>query len=145
VVNGTFERFPTLKVAMVEWGFSWLAPLLARLDHRWERDPEGAPLIRRRPSDVIREHLRFATQPLDEVDTALEARALFAADGLDRMLLFASDYPHYDTDDTTFVVKARLPKELRAPICYENALALFGKEVLRSTNGRVPTASGVVT
>jgi uncharacterized protein len=132
VVGGAFERFPTLKVSFVEWGFSWLAPLAARLDHVWERDPDAAPEVKRRPSDYIREHMSFATQPLDEPDTAVEWSALFAADGLEKMLLFASDYPHYDTDDTTYILKARIPKDLRARISYQNAVAVFGDEVLRS-------------
>jgi predicted TIM-barrel fold metal-dependent hydrolase len=132
VVNGAFERFPTLKVSFVEWGFSWLAPLMARLDHLWELDPDGAPRVNGRPSQIIRDHMSFATQPLDEPDTRAEWDALFAAEGLDKMLLFASDYPHYDTDDTTFILKARIPKELRAPISYQNALKVFGDEVLRS-------------
>jgi predicted TIM-barrel fold metal-dependent hydrolase len=132
VVNGAFERFPTLKVSFVEWGFSWLHSLMARLDHLWESDPGGAPLVKRLPSTYIREHLSFATQPLDEPDTPAEWAALFGVDGLDKMLLFASDYPHYDTDSTTFILKARIPKDLRAPISYENALSVFGDEVLRS-------------
>jgi predicted TIM-barrel fold metal-dependent hydrolase len=136
VVGGVFERFPTLKVSFVEWGFSWLAPLMARLDHVWERDPDGAPQVKRPPSEYIREHLSFATQPLDEPDTPAEWNALFGADGLETMLLFASDYPHYDTDDTTYIMKARIPKDLRAPISYQNALSVFGDGVLRSVRTR---------
>ena len=105
---------------------------MARLDHVWERDPDGAPRVNGLPSQIIRDHMSFATQPLDEPDTRAEWDALFAAEGLERMLLFASDYPHYDTDDTTFILKARIPKELRAPISYQNAVAVFGEEVLRS-------------
>src|SRR6266511_4979893 len=47
VVNGAFERFPTLRVVLVEWGFSWLASLVDRMDASWERDPAAAPLIKK--------------------------------------------------------------------------------------------------
>jgi predicted TIM-barrel fold metal-dependent hydrolase len=132
VVGGAFERFPSLKIAFVEWGFSWIAPLVARLDHLWERDPDAAPEVRRPPGEYVREHMTFATQPLDEPGSRLEWDALFGMQGLDRMLLFASDYPHYDADDATFILRGRVPKDLRAPIAYRNAVSLFGDEVLRS-------------
>jgi predicted TIM-barrel fold metal-dependent hydrolase len=132
IVGGTFERFPTLKVAFVEWGFSWLAPLLARLDHLWEADPDAAPQVKRPPSEYVLKHMTFATQPLDEPATRGEWEALFGLPGLDKMLLFASDYPHYDTDDPTFILRARIPKELRAQIANRNALGVFGDEILRS-------------
>jgi predicted TIM-barrel fold metal-dependent hydrolase len=139
VVGGAFERFPTLRVLMVEWGFSWLHSLLARMDHAWERDPDAAPRLTRRPSEYVTEHVAFATQPLDEPDTGPEREALLGAPGLDRMLLFSSDYPHYDTDDPTFVITARIPSHARAAVCYENAVRLFGDEVLRGARAGAAT------
>jgi predicted TIM-barrel fold metal-dependent hydrolase len=131
VVNGVFERFPDLRVVMVEWGFSWLTALLARLDHFWAADPGAAPLVKRPPSEYVAEHVTFTTQPLDEPDTKAELDALFAIPNLDRMLLFSSDYPHYDTDDPGFIIK-RIPRHLRPAICYQNAVNTFGAKVLRS-------------
>ncbi|MEH6942077.1 hypothetical protein [Bacillus sp. JJ722] len=32
VVHGLFEKFPKLKVLMIEGGFSWVVPLMWRLD-----------------------------------------------------------------------------------------------------------------
>ena len=133
VVGGAFERFPALRIVMVEWGFSWLPSLLARMDHAWARDPDAAPLVKRVPSEYVRDHIGFATQPLDEPDTAAERQALFPP-SLDGMLLFSSDYPHYDTDDPTFVIKARIPRQLRAAVCYRNAVRMFGPRVLRAVD-----------
>ena len=131
VANGAFERFPNLRIVMVEWGFSWLPSLLARMDHAWEQDPTSAPLVKKPPSDYVAEHFTFTTQPLDEPDTAAELKSLFMIPNLDKMLLFSSDYPHYDTDDPDFIIK-RVPAELRARVCYENAVATFGDKILRS-------------
>jgi predicted TIM-barrel fold metal-dependent hydrolase len=131
VVGGTFERFPRLKVVMVEWGFSWLTSLLARMDHFWELDPEASPLVRRKPSEYVAEHVTFTTQPLDEPDTLAELQSLFTVPNIDRMLLFSSDYPHYDTDDPDFVIR-RIPAAMRSRVCFENAVDVFGDKVLRS-------------
>ncbi|GAA4548275.1 amidohydrolase family protein [Pseudonocardia xishanensis] len=129
VVGGAFERFPGLRIVMVEWGFSWLTSLLARMDHLWTTDPAAAPLVRRLPSAYVSEHVTFTTQPLDETDTVQELEALFALPGIDSMLLFSSDYPHYDTDDPDFVLK-RIPRSMRDRVCYENAVATFGERIL---------------
>ncbi|ODU04250.1 MAG: hypothetical protein ABS81_10875 [Pseudonocardia sp. SCN 72-86] len=131
VISGAFERFPTLRMVMVEWGFSWLPSLAARLDHMWLRDPDAAPLIRRLPSEYLAEHVTFTTQPLDEPDTPADLAALLAVPQVIDTLLFSSDYPHYDTDDPQFVLK-RIPAESRAKVCYENALRVFGAPILRS-------------
>lgn len=131
IVGGVFERFPTLRVVMVEWGFSWLASLMARLDHLWAADPSAAPLVKRLPSEYIADHVTFTTQPLDEPDTRGEFEALFSIPHIEKMLLFSSDYPHYDTDDPDFIIK-RIPQDMRAAVCHENAIRTFGRKVLRS-------------
>ncbi|HEX4061343.1 MAG TPA: amidohydrolase family protein [Streptosporangiaceae bacterium] len=131
IVNGTFERFPGLQVVMVEWGFSWVGPLLSRMDLLWERDPAAAPLVRKPPSQYAHEHVTFTTQPLDEVQSRRERAALFAPGGLSDMLLFSSDYPHYDTDDPGFVLGSRIPAEIKEAVCYRNAVRVFGARMLR--------------
>ncbi|WAH97577.1 amidohydrolase family protein [Arthrobacter sp. MMS18-M83] len=132
IVNGTFEMFPSLKVIFVEWGFSWLPSLMNRLDLFWERDPGAALRIQKKPSEYIREHITFTTQPLDEVETQAELDALFSPAGVSDVLLFSSDYPHYDTDDPFFVLHNKIPERLRRAVCYENALGVFGDKIFRT-------------
>ncbi len=43
----------------------------------------------------------------------------------DRVLCFSSDYPHWDTDEATYVAR-HLPAEWHARVFRENALELFG-------------------
>jgi predicted TIM-barrel fold metal-dependent hydrolase len=137
ITSGVFTRFPQLRVVMVEWGFSWVPSLLARMDYLWEQDPHSAPLVTARPSSYVREHFTFTTQPLDEPGTLAELRALFGQPDVIDTLLFSSDYPHYDTDDPEFVLK-RIPANVRAKVCYENAIATFGERIFRSDDPREP-------
>jgi predicted TIM-barrel fold metal-dependent hydrolase len=129
IIGGVFERFPSLRVVLVEWGFSWLTPLLSRMDYFWKKNPAAAPLVKKLPSEYVAEHLTFTTQPLDEPETRRELDALFTIPDIDKMLLFSSDYPHYDTDDPDFIMN-RIPSHMRSAVRYENAVRTFGPKVL---------------
>jgi predicted TIM-barrel fold metal-dependent hydrolase len=131
VVSGAFERFPELQIMMVEWGFSWLPTINNRMDLFWEMDRTQLSRVDEPPSEVIASHFTFTTQPLDEVDPGIGHDALFDVPGLKEMLLFSSDYPHYDTDDPRFVLDSQIPQSFRAAVCYENALRVMGSNAIR--------------
>lgn len=109
ISEGTFDRFPDLRVACVEGGFTWVPSLLWRLDKEWKGLRRDVPWVRRPPSEYIRERVRFTTQPLDAPpgDGAL-ARLLGDTD-LAPLLLFATDYPHWHFDTLDQAVPRELP------------------------------------
>ena len=131
IVSGTFERFPQLRIVMAEWGFTWLTWLMSRMDYLWERERDTAPWVKRRPSEYVAEHFTFTTQPLDETTKSAELAAMFGIPHLDSMLMFSSDYPHYDTDEVRIVLN-KIPQAMRENVCYGNAVRVFGKKILRS-------------
>jgi predicted TIM-barrel fold metal-dependent hydrolase len=57
------------------------------------------PWIDRSPAEIIREHVRVTLQPVDSPpgDTTALLRTLEHI-GSDRMLLFSTDYPHWQFD-----------------------------------------------
>ena len=98
VIEGVPERFPKLKFVFIEGGFGWVPAITWRMDKHWQRFRDEVPHVKRPPSEYVREHFWFTTQPIEEPDNARHLRAVIEWIGVDR-LLFSSDYPHWDYDD----------------------------------------------
>lgn len=125
IFEGVFETFPTLKLALLEGGFGWVPAYRWKMDADWKGLRHQTPWVKRLPSEYLREHVRFASQPIDEPDRPEALPHLIEWMDGDRTLMFASDYPHWDWDDParTFTT---LPAELRRRIFVENARETFG-------------------
>jgi predicted TIM-barrel fold metal-dependent hydrolase len=124
VIEGVFERFPSLRVIMVEAGFAWLPSLVWRLDKTWKRLKAETPELSRLPSEYIREHVWLTTQPMEEPERRSHLLDVIEWIGWDR-LLFATDYPHWDYDDPAQCLPVRLDPEQRSRLFHDNAFALF--------------------
>lgn len=125
ICQGAFERLPELRIVLVESGVAWLPSLLWRLDANWKALRAETPWVRCLPSETVREHVRFTTQPLEQPLHGDDLRTLLEMiDGLADTLMFATDYPHWDVD-TPGLVARRLPAEWRERVMAENARALY--------------------
>lgn len=124
VLEGVFERFPKLKVVMIEGGFAWLPSLSWRLDRLFDRMRAEVRHLRRRPSEYIREQIWLTTQPMEEPESRQHLNETMSAVGWDR-LLFASDYPHWDFDDPFRAFPASVPRERAREILSQNARSVF--------------------
>jgi predicted TIM-barrel fold metal-dependent hydrolase len=125
VYSGVFDRFPKLQVVLEEGGIGWMPSLMFRLDRVWESLREHAPHLERRPSEVIREHVWFTTQPFDEPEKPEYLLQVLEQMGMTDRIMFASDYPHWDFDDPRRVLPKALGRELRDAIFRDNAERLF--------------------
>ncbi len=126
ICEGVFQRFPDLRVAIVEGGFAWLPDLIWRLDKNWRGLREEVPWLDRLPSEVIFEHLRVTSQPLYEPDDRGHLLAMLEMMRADRMLMFSCDYPHWDADDPV-AAWARMPPELVRRVMHDNPRELYGR------------------
>jgi uncharacterized protein len=127
VVEGVFERFPTLKIVSVENGFGWLPSLMWRLDNSWHLLKAEVPHLKRLPSEYIREHVYVTTQPMEEPHRPRSFHDLLEQFGdLTDHLLFASDYPHWDADAPDECFPVALDDDLLRKIYFDNAAALYG-------------------
>ena len=96
VINGIGERFPKLPVIWMESGLAWVPFLMQRLDHEYMLRPSEAPLLKKKPSDYMRE-MFYSSQPMEIQDyDAMETT--FRMINAETQLLYSSDYPHWDFD-----------------------------------------------
>lgn len=125
VVEGVFDRFPTLRVALIEGGFTWLPSLMWRLDKEWKGLRREVPWNRQLPSEYIRHHVRLTIQPLDAPPEPKQMLQVIDQLGSDDLLLFSTDYPHWHFDSPAEALPPGLPEGLERKILGENARAFY--------------------
>jgi predicted TIM-barrel fold metal-dependent hydrolase len=126
IMSGVFERFPRLKVLISECGLFWVPWLTATLDDRYELMRVESAWVRRWPSEYLHEHTKYATQPIEATpeDRAEMIDYLKVCEGIEDMLCFSSDYPHWDSDVPSYI-RSILPKSWHDKVFRENALEIF--------------------
>jgi predicted TIM-barrel fold metal-dependent hydrolase len=129
ITHGVFEKFPTLKVLMIEYGVAWIPSLIWRLDREMKLLQLESPWVKKLPSEYIHDHFRFSTQPMEEGPTHKALIDLLeTVDGIDDMLCFSTDYPHITMDDPMYVARL-IPQAWHRKVFYENACLLLGLPV----------------
>lgn len=124
VVQGVFEKFPTLKFILVEGGVAWLPSLMWRLDKNWKALRSTTPWLNRPPSEIIQEHFYLTTQPIEEPEDNRHFRQVLDTFDAENMLMFSSDFPHWDGDTPDFAMR-QLPADMRDKVLSGNAMKLF--------------------
>ena len=131
IASGIFSRFERFRVAFLEGGFLWHLPVIARMQRAWDDKSGLLPNASKSPLACVRDQVRFASQPLETAVKRSELAAYLRAAGADELLMFSSDYPHYDFDDPAFVLPALLNGDTRARILCENAREFYGLPATR--------------
>ncbi|MFZ5849915.1 MAG: amidohydrolase family protein [Actinomycetota bacterium] len=139
IAHGVFEKWPAAKFILIECGIAWLPGILWRLDEDYRALRKETPWLRRLPSEYAHDHIRLTTQPLEQPRTPGALWPALDDIGAADMLMFASDYPHWDFEDPTFL---RIPEDWRDRVLDANARAVYGLPE-RETGG--PAAPVAVT
>ena len=90
IFAGVFDRYPNLKVAIVEFELAWAAHLLGTMDYTYiERQKEASYRFRNdmMPSDFFRQNVYLSFQ---EDHIGIRLRDVIGVDSL----MWGSDYPH---------------------------------------------------
>lgn len=125
VLNGMPERFPGLKTVWIESGLAWVPYLMQRLDNEYLMRSSEAPLLRKRPSDYMRE-MYYSSQPMEMTDIDL-LKATFKAINAETQLLYCSDWPHWDFDLPNVIYDLPfIDERAKRNILGKNACDLFG-------------------
>ena len=130
--NGLPERFPKLKTVWVESGLAWVPFLMQRLDNEWMMRSSEVPLLKRKPSDYMRE-MYYSTQPMEMVHNREALELTFKMINAETQLLYSSDYPHWDMDlPSTIYDLPFLTEQAKRNILGGNAKRAFNLEPIVS-------------
>jgi predicted TIM-barrel fold metal-dependent hydrolase len=118
VCHGLFERFPGIRVATIESGSYWVAPLLSKLKKAYGQMPMR---FAHDPVEQLRRHVWVSPYYEDDLE---RLKGLIGAEHI----LFGSDYPHAEglAEPTDFVhdLKGYDEDEVRL-VMRENAMSLL--------------------
>jgi len=95
ICEGAFSKFPSLRVVLLESGVTWLPAHLWHLDKFWRGLRMEVPWVDRPPFEIVRDQVRLTLQPCDAPPDPDQMRRLIEHMGSDTLLLFSTDYPHW--------------------------------------------------
>ena len=132
IFSGVFERYPKLKVAIVEFELAWVPHLLGTMDYTYnERHEEATYRFKGNllPSDYFHSNIYLSFQ---EDAVGLRMRDVIGVDSL----MWGSDYPH---SESTFPKSREIldqilqgvPREEQAKIVGGNTARLYGFDLER--------------
>jgi predicted TIM-barrel fold metal-dependent hydrolase len=125
IAEGVFDFFPSLRVALIEGGFTWLPSLMWRLDKEWKGMRREIPWVKQPPSEIIRQHIRLTLQPVDAPALPEHLLQNIQMLGSDELLMFSTDYPHWHFDTPEAGLPEDLPAGLRRNILSQNARSFY--------------------
>jgi hypothetical protein len=121
IANGVLDRFPKLKVAFLEAGVGWVPYWMDRFDEKYRARKIEMDSLEMLPSEYVKANRCFFTCEGEE-----SALPLMIARFGDDCIMYASDYPHWDTE---------WPDTAR-PIIERNDISESSKEKILSLNAR---------
>jgi predicted TIM-barrel fold metal-dependent hydrolase len=124
ICEGVFTKYPDLKVALLESGFTWLPAHLWRLAKFWRGLRMEVPWLDRAPAEVVKTNVRLTLQPCDGPPTEEMFQKLIEHMDSDELLLFSTDYPHWQFDGED-VLPAGLSPALVQRIMIDNPRATY--------------------
>ena len=133
IYMGILERYPRLRISLLEGNAGWLPWWISRLDdHALESRRQGmwfdAPLLPMSPSDYFR---RQGFAACDGDEGALPAVVHL---GWEDNVVWNTDYPHSDAPDPRVAVDSLLgqdiPDTAKSKILWDNSVRLYGPRIL---------------
>jgi predicted TIM-barrel fold metal-dependent hydrolase len=139
VFSGVFRRIPNLRFVVCESGWTWVPWLMWKVDQEWRAFRREVPWVTQAPSDYIRRHFRFTSQPSDSPHAESSLVDVVEQLGSEDLLVYASDFPHRYSEDGAARVLKLLDGPKREKMLWSTAAALYGlDEVGRSASSTRP-------
>jgi uncharacterized protein len=124
IAEGVFAKFPDLTVVLMESGVTWLPGYLWRLTKFWKGLRSEVPWVADPPASIVRERVRLTLQPFDGPPEPATITRFMEHMGSDELLLFSTDYPHWQFEGTAAVPQG-LDRGLAQKIMVDNPLRTY--------------------
>jgi predicted TIM-barrel fold metal-dependent hydrolase len=92
IFDGVLERFPDLRIGVIEQGASWVPGWMRQMDAAMDafvRLEERLQQLSLRPSEYVRRQVRVTPYPMEDVGWIVDQAG-------PEVVLFSSDYPHVE-------------------------------------------------
>jgi predicted TIM-barrel fold metal-dependent hydrolase len=92
IFDGVLERFPDLRIGVIEQGAIWLPSWMRQMESAFDafvRHEERLQALSLRPSEYVRRQIRATPYPTEDVGWIIEQAG-------PEVCLFSSDYPHVE-------------------------------------------------
>jgi predicted TIM-barrel fold metal-dependent hydrolase len=92
IFDGVLERFPGLRIGVIEQGAIWVPSWIRQMEAAFEaflRHEERLRALSLRPAEYVRRQVRFTPYPTEDVGWIVEQAG-------PEVCLFSSDYPHVE-------------------------------------------------
>lgn len=126
LAEGVFQKFPQLKLVCAESGFAFMPTLLWRANKTWRGVRAEVPWIDRDPSAILRERVHLTLQPVDTPRDPAVLNTVLRQIGCDSMLVYSSDYPHWQFDGQNVLPDGLSEQRIRK-IIHDNPRKAFAR------------------
>ena len=92
IIDGVLDRFPRLRIGVIEQGAIWLPSWIRQLEAAFEafgRHEERLRRLQLRPLEYVRRQIRVTPYPTEDAGWVIEQVG-------DEVCMFSSDYPHVE-------------------------------------------------
>lgn len=126
IFNGVVERYPDVNHIFLEQGITWIPWMMGRLDKNYERRKHMLPELSKKPSEQLHDNFWFGTQPIEDM-TVTQASLYRILEMIDaeNLLMYSSDFPHFDFDYPTALTIPELSEEAERKIFGGNAMKVY--------------------
>ena len=125
--SGVMDRYPKLRLGVLEAGHSWLPFWMARIDEQARGKPAALPQLRMKPSDYVMSGRYFQSIEISEGERLTQVTLDLLGEDI---LMYASDYPHSESwfpNSVETVMGWKLPEGVKRKLFWDNAVRYYAR------------------
>jgi len=124
---GVMDRYPELRIGVLEAGHSWLPFWMARLDEHAHSIKAALPELQKAPSEYVMSGRYFQSIEIPEgLKLTMQVMDVVGTD----LLMYASDYPHGESwfpKSVETVLGWDMPRDIKQKLFWDNAVKYYAR------------------